>query len=666
MTAASGGEILVLHVDDDPDVSDLTATFLERADDRIVVETAADATEGLDCLDGREFDCVVSDYEMPGLDGIGFLERVREDYPDLPFVLFTGKGSEAVASDAISAGVTDYLQKETGTDQYTVLANRIANAVEHARSRRRVEHSERRLRKIVDSLPHLVYVVDETGTYRLVNRALAEFHGTTVDAIEGATVEEVLSEQAAAQFHQDFRSVIETGEPKRLSGVEVADAEGRNHVFEPQIYPYDIGETDDSAVLGVTRDVTEREDRERKLERLQRRTRALMRTETAAETARVASEAADDLLEARLSGVFLADETGERLEPTAVVDAVREAFDGAPTYRRDEPDGSRAAVIWGVFESGEPVRVDDVPEWDRLDEETVARSLVVHPMGDHGVFVVSARRPHAFSGTDEVLVEILATTLEAALDRTEQRAELRRQRDALERKNDRLEEFTSVVSHDLRNPLTVLHGAVDAAEETGDPEHFERCRRVIDRTDTMIENLLELSRQGEAISEPQPVDLATAATEAWGSVETGDARLAVETDRTVRADPDRLGQLFENLFRNAAEHSSTTPASRAQQGSVQPSADDAPDDADGATNDEVTVRVADCEGGFSVADDGPGISEELRESVFDSGVSTRSGNTGFGLAIVDRIARAHGWSVEAAESEAGGARFEFTAVETGE
>ncbi len=108
--------IRVLHVDDDPDFGDLTATVLEREDERFVVETATTATEGLDSMWDRPPDCIVSDYDMPELDGIEFLERVREEYPEMPFILFTGKGSESVASQAISAGVTDYLEKTTGSN----------------------------------------------------------------------------------------------------------------------------------------------------------------------------------------------------------------------------------------------------------------------------------------------------------------------------------------------------------------------------------------------------------------------------------------------------------------------------------------------------------------------------------------------------------------------
>jgi len=135
--------IRVLHVDDDPELGDLTATHLEREDDRFAVRTATGAAEGLDSIEARPPDCVVSDYDMPGQDGIEFLRSVREERPELPFILFTGKGSEEVASDAIGAGATDYLQKGSGTDQYGILANRIGNAVEQYRSNRRAANLER-------------------------------------------------------------------------------------------------------------------------------------------------------------------------------------------------------------------------------------------------------------------------------------------------------------------------------------------------------------------------------------------------------------------------------------------------------------------------------------------------------------------------------------------
>src|SRR6056297_1808310 len=146
MSLSSHQEIQILHVDDDPSITDLTGTFLEREDDRFAVETATSADEGLERINDRPPDCIVSDYNMPGMNGIEFLQAVRERYPDLPFILFTGKGSEAVASDAISVGVTDYLQKGSGTERYELLANRIRNAVRARREAQRVDRQEQLMR----------------------------------------------------------------------------------------------------------------------------------------------------------------------------------------------------------------------------------------------------------------------------------------------------------------------------------------------------------------------------------------------------------------------------------------------------------------------------------------------------------------------------------------
>ncbi|GCF14118.1 hypothetical protein Harman_20530 [Haloarcula mannanilytica] len=141
--------ISVLHVDDEPGLAETAAGFLRHENGGFSVETVTSASEGLERLDDG-FDCVVSDYDMPEMNGIEFLKAVRASYPDLPFVLFTGKGSEEIASEAISAGVSDYLQKRGGTERYALLANRITNLVAKHRAEAGLQRRVRQQAAVAD------------------------------------------------------------------------------------------------------------------------------------------------------------------------------------------------------------------------------------------------------------------------------------------------------------------------------------------------------------------------------------------------------------------------------------------------------------------------------------------------------------------------------------
>jgi CheY-like chemotaxis protein len=122
--------ITVLLVDEDTEVLELTQTFLEREDDALDVETVTSAPAALDRLESTSFDCVVSDYSMPDMTGVEFLEAVRERSSGLPFFFFTGKDSAEIEAVAESADITGYVQKGTGTERYGELAREIRAAVE--------------------------------------------------------------------------------------------------------------------------------------------------------------------------------------------------------------------------------------------------------------------------------------------------------------------------------------------------------------------------------------------------------------------------------------------------------------------------------------------------------------------------------------------------------
>ncbi|RXK51097.1 sensor histidine kinase [Halorientalis pallida] len=213
-----------------------------------------------------------------------------------------------------------------------------------------------------------------------------------------------------------------------------------------------------------------------------------------------------------------------------------------------------------------------------------------------------------------------------------------------------VDHVASVVSHDLRNPLDVATARLRAGRETGEDEHFERVADAHERMERIIRDVLTLARGEDVVDPDESVSLGEVAEVAWGTVETDDATLSIDGPLpTTTADADRVGRLFENLFRNAVEHGSAHP------------------DTDTETVDgTVTVTVGPLDGdrtGFYVEDDGPGITEADRERVFEPGYSTDDHGTGLGLAIVARIAALHGWSIEASESAPGGVRFAVTGIE---
>ena len=124
----------MLFVDDEPGLAEMLAEYVTRDRDDIEADLARSALDGLDRLDENPgIDCVVSDYRMPGMNGVEFLRAVREVRPNLPFIMFTGQGTEAVAEEALAAGVTDYIRKEPGAERYAELADRIERAVAQQR-----------------------------------------------------------------------------------------------------------------------------------------------------------------------------------------------------------------------------------------------------------------------------------------------------------------------------------------------------------------------------------------------------------------------------------------------------------------------------------------------------------------------------------------------------
>jgi PAS domain S-box-containing protein len=452
----------VLHVDNDENFLRLSQQTLEREDDIEEVICATNNDDAIEYLFERDvdIDCIVSDYELDGGSGLDLLETVRERRQYLPFIVFTGTGSEDVASSAISSGATNYLQKGTSGARFVSLASQIKQAASH----RYIEKQVHRGFRAIDTTREGIALLTNDFRFNYVNEAYAEL------------------------FDYDSQTLI-----------------GRE--------------------WGTT--------------------------------------LTDDAVD------FLSSE---------VVSAV-------------DSDGEWSGEITGK----------------RKDGSTLTLTLTVSVVAD-----------------DEYVCAVRDVT------------ERREWEDALLQENERLDEFASQVSHDLRGPLSIIYGYLNLARKTGEPEHFDEIEQAADRIEAIISDLLEIAREGEKTLKLETISLEAFAADVWDGIENESATLDTDpADGRLLADRDRTTELFANLFRNAVEHGGP----------------------------DVTVTVGLMADGFYVADDGPGIPEERRERVLQSGYSTEESGTGLGLRIVQQIADSHDWRLSIDESDAGGARFSFSEVE---
>ena len=452
------GSITVLCVDDDQEFVAMLQTFLEREAEILDITTATSATVGINRLKEKRIDCVVSDYDMPRTDGLEFLRTVRAMYPGLPFILFTGEGDEAVAGEALSAGATDYIMKESDAKQYEVLADRITAAVACQRAESTLQRAAEEQSTVIESINDAVYRTDAQGRFSSVNEAFVEMSGYSRSELVGAEVSLLKDDATIDRFEDAVREMLHGTIDEATITFEMQTADGERIQCEDSLSLLPLQNGEYSGVVGSIRDVS--------------------------------------------------------------------------TDTRRTQDGQQ--------------------------------------------------------------------------------------------KDKKLDEFTSIVSHDLRNPLSVARGRIALARQEYESEHLDDAELALERMETLIEDLLTLARQEVSPTEREPVSIRETAAAA--------ERMIDADPGIVEAGASRLQELFENLLINAVQH--TGPETNVHIGPL----------------DDAT--------GFYVADDGLGIPPEDREQVFERGFTTSSDGTGLGLAIVMRIAQAHDWKIILTESTTGGARFE--------
>jgi PAS domain S-box-containing protein len=464
-------------------------------------------------------------------------------------------------------------------------------------------------RAIVEAIQDPVYVLDDRGRFVRVNDAFTDLVGYSRDRIVGSSVSLVKDETAVELGEAQLRRLLADDGPDDLRfelDVEAADGTVRRCEDHMALLPSADDEFVGSA--GVLRDVTERRGRERRFRRERDRVRLLF-DRSPVPVVRFVIE----------DGVPAVAETNPAFDLTFGTDDVAP---GTPLGALHTPDDEAFAGASGIAER---IRVGG-----SIEAEVTCET----PSGPREFLLnVATNVARTAAGADDATAD---EGYAIYVDITEQAA----YEAALDRQTRWLQGFADVFAHDMAGPLNAAQGHLDLVREALGPDapardSLDAADRSLDRLDELVRDLSDALRAGTVDVDPEPVDLAPLAREAWASLASAAATLEVDDAPGVVADRLATKRLLENLFRNAPDHAGS----------------------------DVAVAVRPVSGGFCVDDDGPGVPAEDRESVFAPGYTTDSDGTGFGLLSVQQIALAHDWSVRAASNPSGGTRIVATGVE---
>jgi len=458
-------------------------------------------------------------------------------------------------------------------------------------------------RTLVEEVNDLATVVDTDGTITYVSPAVTRILGYDPDELIGHEGYEFVHPDDRERNAEAVERVLSDGSEPETVEVRFKHADGSWRWIEATMR----NRLDDSVIDGIllsSRDITERKAYELEAQEL--------------------ADEYEALLNNVEDAIFLVDVVGGE-------DDVRFEFERlSPSYERQTgitTEEVRGRTPRDVF--GEDQGAGLEANYHRCVSAGTPISYEEELVVDEGARFWQTKLAPVLSEGD---VTRLVGVTRNVTDRVERERQLRQQ-------NQRLDEFASVISHDLRNPLNVAQGRATLLAEEAESDHLEPLLNALDRMEAIVEDTLTLARQGDTITSTEPVSLTDLVGKCWATVDSGDATIEIIDEVTFEGDPDRLRHVFENLFRNAVEHGSS----------------------------DVTVRVGSHgEQGIYVEDDGPGIPADERESVFEAGHSSAKGGTGFGLTIVKRIVEAHGWELAVTDGTAGGARFEIEMSEDSE
>ncbi len=495
-----------------------------------------------------------------------------------------------------------------------------------ARDITETKEQARRYEAIFNQIYQFTGLLEPDGTLIEANDTALEFGGISREDVLGKKVWNAHWFRIPDETQQQTKADVQWAAKGEFVRREL-EVQGANStsIIDFSIRP--ITDEDDTVVLLIPegQDITHRKEREQQIKGLNHAIEDLLAADTKQEVAEIGVGAARTILGLKANAIHLFDDESDALVPVAKTPAVDELVGDLPTFVDND------SIVWRVFTKGTATAIDDLRDDPEVyNQETPILSELHLPLGEYGILIAGSTTPSEFDDQDVVVGELLAAHIVLVLDELTHDQQLREREEELRQQNERLNQFASMVSHDLRSPLSIALGYLEQYQETGAESNLETVDEALVRMQELLADLTGLARHDVPNEIDTHVFLNDVSQAAWKMVTTRSASLSV-VDYTVAADRSQLQALLENLFRNAVNHG----------------------------GEDVSVRAGPLKNGFYVEDTSDEILPTDRENMFDHGYTTGDDGSGIGLTVVSQIAEAHNWSITITENTEGGVRFEF-------
>ncbi|MFA5269394.1 MAG: PAS domain S-box protein [Methanoregula sp.] len=594
--------ISVLFVDDEPVQLALGKTFLERTGN-FTVDTLGSAEEVLASENLEQYDAIVSDYQMPDTDGITLLQEIRSAGNTVPFIIFTGKGREETAIQALNGGADFYVRKGLKPESpYTELGLRIQMAVQRQRDKiaievraRALQESEEKYRSLADSAEDLIYILDRDDHVTYVNRFGLKMLNKSFGEVVGRPRRDLFSDIEAERQYQIIRQVFASGLPVRTESCVPLPC-GMTWQ-DTQLVPIRSENGTITAVMGISRDITGHRNIENALrENLERYHQILKNAHEGILVFELTTDGPGKILDANEAACRILGVTSEELH------TIRFADIDIPELKARFPDLMRD--LWQdrhiIFQIG--YRAKDGEE--KIVE--VSASLFEH-----------GGRPTSLAVIHDITLQM----------KTE---------DALRRANKKLGLLTGITRHDIRNQLLALNGYLLLSQDTlDDAEKTAEYIRKEEGITEVIEHQIAFTQQYENLGAYAPVwqNVEQCIRRAARDLDLAGVGLSVTDMNTVEIFADSLLQkVFFNLVDNSLRHG-------------------------GDALGQIRFSCQETENGLVLIcdDDGSGIPAARKEMIFELGYGK---NSGFGLFFIREILGITGIIIRECGTDTG-ARFEI-------